>query len=450
MNPVFRNPRTELDLSSPWRAALFVMCVSVVSGILGWEAARTAGAETLLSLRRPYAFRWALALDPDNSEIHERLGQYCLYSMEYGDLEEAVRQLRRAAELNPWNAAYWFDLGTGCGTSGNETCADSAFERAVRLSPMTPRFEWGWALELLASGQQEEALPHLRRVLALDGSYAPAVFRVSPGALSRPQSVLRNLLPPAGPAQLKLDYLNFLCAQGKLDAAYFVWTQALARDAAIPFASAGPFLNQLIDHSRVREATVVWQDLKASGIVPGGRDGDPSNLVYDGDFALTPLNAGFGWRVQRSPYVEVSFRSLPSPRGNRGLRIDFTVPRNDELTPVFQYVVVRPHTRYLLRVRARTANISSDSGPRLRIVDALCDQCLDVSTESSVGTSSTREVTAKFETGESTELVRLEVWRPRTVDYPAEITGTFWLADVSLRTAPLAPATGLAQLNGAE
>jgi hypothetical protein len=436
MNPVFRTPRTEVDLSSPWRAAFFVIFVSLVAGILGWEVARTAGAEALLSLHRPYAFRWALALDPDNPEIHERLGQYCLYSMEYGDLQEAVRQFWRAAELNPWNAAYWFDLGTSCGTSRDETCAASAFASAVRLSPMTPRFEWGWALQLLATGKQGEALPHLRRLLALDGSYAPAVFRVSPWALARPQSALRNLLPPAGAAQLKLDYLNFLCAHGKMDAAYFVWTQALSRGAAIPFASARRFLNQLIDQGRIREATAVWRDLEASGIIPGGSDGDPSNLIYDGDFAHSPLNAGFGWRVQKSPYVEVIFRSLPSPRGNRGLRIDFMVPRNDEFRPVFQYVVVRPHTPYLLTVRVRSANISSDSGPRLRVVDPICDACLDVSTESSVGTSGTHEVSVKFKTGESTRLVRLGVWRPRTVDYPTEITGTFWLADVSLRAAP--------------
>ncbi len=439
MDRIIRTRRTEIGLTSRWGAVLFMIVVALSAVVLAWEAVRTAAAETLVNIHRSSCLRWAVELDPNNPSVRDKLGQYYLYSMKGGDLREAIRQFRRATELSPQNANYWLDLSTGCGSSGNEVCAHSAFRRTIKLSPMTPRFEWAWALQLLATNRSMEALPHLRRVLKLDASYASQVFRVSPWALNHPHTVLQKLLPAASGNLLKLDYLNFLCAHGKTDSAYFEWTHALAGDKSVQFASIRTFLDQLIDQKQIAEATTVWRDLEGSGIIRHSNEADKGNLVYNGNFTSAPLNGGYGWRVQKSPYLALAFRSLPSSRGNHGLRIDFIVPRNDEFRPLYQYVPVNPQTPYLLSARMQSANISSDSGPRVRVVDPLCDACLDVLTESSVGTSGPHTVSRKFKTGENTRLVCLEVWRPRSVNFPADITGTFWLQDVSLIALPRRP-----------
>jgi hypothetical protein len=81
----------------------------------------------------------------------------------------------------------------------------------------------------------------------------------------------------------------------------------------------------------------------------------------------------------------------------------------------------------------RSEEITSDSGPRLRIVDPACSECLDVSTEATLGTTGWHQVRLSFTPGAQTEFVRLSVWRPRSRSFPAEISGQWWVDAVSLK-----------------
>ena len=126
------------------------------------------------------------------------------------------------------------------------------------------------------------------------------------------------------------------------------------------------------------------------------------------------------------------------------MRLDFTVGQNDEYEAVYQIVPVAPDEAYLLTAYTRSESIASDSGPRLRVLDLACPACLNVSSETTVGTTPWHAVSLMFSTGPHAQVVRVSVWRPRSRSFPTEITGTFWLDAVSLKArGPLSEKTTL-------
>ena len=201
----------------------------------------------------------------------------------------------------------------------------------------------------------------------------------------------------------------------------------MASASPFAFSLAVPYLERLLDLGRYKEAINVWGDLERLGIVNKPPSEDRDNLIYDGDFEQVPLNAGFDWRTSELPYLWFAFPNSGAYRGGRCLRLDFTVGRNDESEAVYQFVTAAPNQGYLLRAYTRSDNITSDSGPRLRVLDPACPACLDVSSETTVGTTPWHPVSLKFSTGAHAQVVRVSVWRPRSRTFPTEITGTFWL-----------------------
>ena len=159
---------------------------------------------------------------------------------------------------------------------------------------------------------------------------------------------------------------------------------------------------------------------------------EAGNLIFNGDFERDVLNAGFGWRTAPGAYLGFDFPSSGAYRGKRCFRLDFG-GRNEESEPLLQFVPVAPSQAYSLTAYVRSEDVTSDSGPRLRVLDPACPACLDVSSETTVGTTPWHALSLKFSTGAQTQVVRVSVRRPRGRTFPTEITGTFWLDAVTLK-----------------
>ncbi len=155
--------------------------------------------------------------------------------------------------------------------------------------------------------------------------------------------------------------------------------------------------------------------------------------MFNGGFEQPPLGAGFDWRSQPSSYVSVDFADASPYEGAHCLRVDFPVGQNDEFEPVYQILPVVPNQAYTLAAYVRSRDITSDSGPRLRVTDPDCPSCLDASTDTTVGSTPWHTVTLRFSAGPQTQAVRVSVWRPRSRVFPMEISGSFWLDAVSVR-----------------
>jgi hypothetical protein len=412
------------------------LALGLVALFISGEALRIGIAGSLEDSADPSALLFALRLDPANPDLHHRLGFVYSHGRQNINPAEAIKHLRLATELNPHKALFWLSLASACDSVQDTACADQALARALSLTPRTPRAYWIAANQYLLASQTDAALPQFRRLLELSPEYDWPAFRLCLAALGDPLMVLQKVLPRGPEARVKLDYVNFLSDQGDEDLTYRVWTKAVANASAFPFSWAEPYLQHLLDLGHYQEASGVWQDLERLGVVNKALSGERDNLIFNGGFEQAPLNAGFDWRKGSAPYLWVDFAEQPAYQGLRCLRLDFTVGRNEESEPFYQIVPVAPNRPYLLTAYARSEDITSDSGPRLRVLELGCQGCLDVSSETTVGTTPWHRVSLTFSTGAQTQVIRVSVWRPRSRVFPTEITGTFWLDAVSLEPVP--------------
>jgi tetratricopeptide (TPR) repeat protein len=420
----------DYQLYPAWRKYAFLLATGLPCLLLGVESMRTAIALTMAASARVPDLKRALVFDPTNDQLEHQLGLAYLYSPYDLNAKDALRHLRRAAVLNPERPFYWSDLAQACEWMGDRFCADRAFAEALRLSPTTPYFYWADANHYLRTGRPEIALARFRRLLELSPAYAWTTFDTCFRVLRDPDVIFRTLLPAGGEPALKVGYVVFLTDQGYDDAARRAWARTVAHSPAFPFDVAKPYIEHLISSGRYEDAVSAWQDLERLGVVARR---EAENLVFNCGFEHAPLNAGFDWRYAPAPYVSADFADAGRYQGARCLRLDFTVASNQEFEPVFEYVPVAPGQQYVLKAHVRSQDITSDSGPRLRVLDPNCQSCLDVSSPTSVGTRPWHPVELTFSTGPRTRLIRLSVWRTRSRVFPARITGRFWLDAVCLK-----------------
>ena len=426
----------EFSLQSRRRARVFLLAAAVSGLWMAAKVVRISLADTLGESADKSRLYLALSLDPVNPRIHRQLG--LVYSFSLGDINtsEAVKEFRQAVDLSPQNAYYRSDLAAACEEVGDNACADQALDRALSLSPMTPRLHWITANHYLRTERTAQALAHFQRLLNLSPSYARQTFRLSLRVIPDPQVVYEKILSSGSNSKLRLAYVDFLSEQGDLGNAYQVWRKFVPKSSPFDFREAQPFLDHLLDTGQIPEAQSVWRDLIRLGAVKRPNDPDLTNLVFNGSFERRPLNAGFDWRLHAGPYVSVDFPEASSIHGAHCLRVDFTVRDNEEYEPVHQIVPVAPGQTYLLTAYVRSKDVTSDSGPRLRVLDPLHPESLYAVSEATLGTTSWHPLTTRFETGTQTHYIRLSIWRPRSRSFPNEISGAFWVDAISLRPSP--------------
>lgn len=436
----FSDAVLQFPLERRWHAIAFAALLVLPGLWLILVTVRIAAAATLARSSKATDLRKALQLDPDNPEPYHRLGLLYFYSLEEINLADAVQHLRRATELQPHQGRFWLDLATVCEAVGDNACADVAMQQALELWPMSPQFWWSAGNYFLRTNGADAAWQHFRRLLELSPGHAGATFRLCLQASGDPQLVYERVLPPRGHPALNLQYVNFLSVRGEHELAYQVWTRTVSvlPPRALGFSAAQAYLDRLLSLNRYDQAISVWKDLIRLEAVPRPAVLETANLVFDGDFEQPPLNAGFDWRHLPLPYVSVDFQSPSAYQGAKCLRVDFTVKHNEEYEVVSQIVPVAASQRYLLRAYVRSENITSDSGPRLRILDPDDRTRLDVSALAVVGTTSWHPIELTFATGPQTRIVRVSMRRARSRVFPTEISGRFWMDGVSL--APLGPA----------
>jgi Tfp pilus assembly protein PilF len=402
--------------------------------ILGVEVVRAAYVDVLAESTDQRTLEKALALEPASPELHHRLGMILSESLAEVDRAEGQKQLRRATELNPYQARYWSDLAWVCELGDDLTCATHAVNQAVALSPMTPQLHWVAGNTLLRAGQTDAALAEFHRLLELDPAYAPAAFHLCLGSLGDPQLILQKVVPKGHGPGVKLAYLNFLTTNELGDQAQQVWAQVVAEGTRFPLSAATPYIDHLLEIGHVDEARSAWRDLEKLGVVSKPATDEAANLVFNGSFDQMPLNTGFDWRYAASQNIALDF-SDPTPHsGKTCLRIEFPVSRNEQYVPLFQYVPVAPNQAYLVSAFVRSEDITSDSGPRLLVQDPAHSNGPNVVSETTVGTTPWHQISFRFCTGAVTKLVQLSVVRIRGRTFPTEITGSFWLDSVVLKS----------------
>jgi hypothetical protein len=405
------------------RAVVFLLAVT---GVSLWVAVESLLAGIVTSFETPSIGRRLLAWDADDPRLEDQLGQV------YKDTNqgESLRHQQRATQLSPASRLYWSDLELACESAGDAHCTDLARERLLQLCPMAPAYHWLEADSYLRTNRLDLAFAQYRRLLELDPSYAPSVWS-NLQEVNQPELVYEQVLADNPHAELKAGYVDFLGDEGDNETAYRIWRRLMAGSLSVPYSAVAPYIDRLITLSRFDEAVNVWQDLQRLGIVATGSE--KGDLVFNGEFERPPLKSGFDWRTGNTTYLAVDFSAPQAYHGSHCLRIDFTVSRNDDYEPVYQIVPVLPGQAYKLEAFVRTQEITSDSGPCLRVRDTEPGGFPDAASETTVGTTPWHLVRLSFTTGPHTQAVQVSFWRPRGRVFPTDIVGTAWWDAVSIR-----------------
>jgi tetratricopeptide (TPR) repeat protein len=422
IRPQVRVARTGVSL----RALLFLLGVGCASLLVAGEASLVG---IIASFETPSVGRRLLALDADDPRLQRQLGK----AYEGINPAESVRHLRRATQLSPESRLYWSDLESACESMADTQCIDQAGARLLQLCPMMPYYNWLAAQSSLRANQLDRAQAEFRRLLELDTKYAEGTWS-SLQAVQKPDTIFQKVLAGSADVPLEVSYVFFLSYQGDDDSAYRIWRLVVAESRPFPFSSAAPYLDRLIALGRIEEAVNVWQDLERLGIVKRSKADEKDNLIFNGDFEQLPLNSGFDWRTGPATYLAVDFSAPGAYHGAHCLRVDFTVSHNEEYEPAYQIVPVLPHHAYTLEAYVRTADITSDTGPCLRVSDTQPGGFPDAISDTTVGTTPWHPLRLSFSTGAQTRAVRLSFWRPRSRAFPTEISGTSWLDAVSMKS----------------
>lgn len=428
---LFRERWVGYELRTPRRRLFFALGIVLAVLPLGYMTVRLSAVGTLGAFQKRKELRRAIALDPANPRLYRRLALLSEASSNAAPAT-SVSLFQKAVALDPRDGLLWEGLARACERLRNERCATASLSRALALEPMTPRVEWLAANHDLLLGLRGEAASHFRRLLAIDPRYANAVFATSLSAYGKPASVGARVLPEHASASLRLEYLDFLAQHGDFQAAAQIWFRLTSSQERFGFPAARPYLAKLISSGHITQAVGVWHDLRRLGILSGEQTNKVGNLIFNPGFEHNPLNAGFGWRVRNVRYVDAQFADPDAYQGSRCLRIDFQVSENRSSVPVYQLVPVSPNRAYTLSARVRSQDVTSTSGPRLRVADPDNPNCLRGQTPETLGTTPWHEVSVTFSTCAQTRLVRLSVWRPRSYHFPNNITGHFWVDDVRL------------------
>ena len=184
----------------------FAHAHALLSLLLFYESANfTENAEANLARAQNTAER-ALALDGELADGWIALGG--AYS-QAGRNEDAVRTLKRGAELAPNSDFAWDMLGYACHYAGLLELAEESYRRAEMLNPTSRRLRWMHARMLLYLGRTPEATREMSFARTMDHAKAQAYlgkFLYYEGRLDEAERVFASALrlneelqEPAGP-----------------------------------------------------------------------------------------------------------------------------------------------------------------------------------------------------------------------------------------------------------
>jgi hypothetical protein len=317
----------KIPFHTPGRGWLSVaIAVTLAVTYVGVAASRFAaswlGNPTRVELTSLTSLRRASRLDPGNADYRDHLGRY--FDLVARDPALAVGQYKAAVQLNPHSARYWFDLASAYQVLGDTASQTAALERAIQADSMTPDAAWEAANLYLVQGENEKALREFRVVLANDSSLASTAmqfcWRIEPDV----DALLRDVVPPHNDAYIAFLTLlqndtghllreiaamradNDVASQAQVRnklaqieqevaGTAKVWNALMQTNQSFEPRYAYEYFHYLIQYKDVDQAVRVWQQsadrFALSSYLPA-----PGNLIVNGTFSLSVLNAGFDWQ----------------------------------------------------------------------------------------------------------------------------------------------------------
>jgi tetratricopeptide (TPR) repeat protein len=128
-------------------------------------------------------YRTVLQLGPGRPGIHFRLGRTLLKRSEQShsseDANDAAKEFEGELELDPTNANAAYELADMHRDAGQFEQAAQLFEQALKYYPDFEDAHLGLAAALIAQQKMQDALPHLKKAIALNPDNEVSWYRLS-------------------------------------------------------------------------------------------------------------------------------------------------------------------------------------------------------------------------------------------------------------------------------
>lgn len=340
---------------------LYRAIIAAIALYLSYWSIRMAIADTAAKHNN---LESAIALEPQDSVLKARRA---LQRNATGDTSpQADEELKEAARLDPLNAELPIALGLREEFRGH---LPEAAKDLVHAAELDHRFKPAWTLAsfYVRNDEPEKASPVIRRALNLNPlAYDPApVFDLCWNMTTDSRRIL-DLIPTRG--AVPLQYLYYLMARKRFDAAMEVWPRALD---AVPPTDAG-FIEAmnavpeyLIQAGRISDAVSVWNKLVERGIVRSGKLAPAQGAaIADPDFSFPQTERGFGWRVMQG-----AIRMAP------GIRFEFDGEEPENIVLLSTTAALVPGNTYRVVWKADASQLSSpkDPGFVLELAQSTCE-----------------------------------------------------------------------------
>ncbi len=417
------------------RTRLLILVLALACGIfLCYQAARLCLADHLIHSSRLEAIERGAALEPGDADAWDILGRHRQLDFANADPLQALANYQRAIHDDPVSANYWMNLAGAYEANGDVSRAQQAFEHARAVYPLSAEVAWNYGNFLLRQDQDAAGYAQVHHAIQSDPSFLTlAISRV--WRSSRDVNILLDQVLPAN-ADAYFQALDFFASIRKPDPALIVWRRLIALGKPFALRRTFPFFDELILDDRSSDATRVWVE----ALTAADRPRDPPlkhSLIWNGDFAHDFENGGLGWRWNAPVGAAIDFDTASPPGGVRSLRLDFGGGSNLEITEPMQYVAVEPNRRYHFHAFMETEAITTESGMRLSITDPNHNGALNLLTENFTGSHKWTTTDLEVTTGPDTHFLLVRLYRIGSRLFENKLSGTVWLADVTLVPADL-------------
>jgi tetratricopeptide (TPR) repeat protein len=404
-------------------AALATAALLIYPAAKIWIASRQIHSGRLDRMER------GAALVPGDGDAWDRLGRFEQFDFANPDSSRAIADYRKAIGDDPLSAYYWMDLASAYEDTGDLMRAADAYNQSRNAYPASALVAWNYGNFLLRQQDYPEAYAQIRLAIERDRSLLPIAISRTWRSSGDVNQLIGQVLPADPDAYLQA--LDFLASIQQTDAAVALWQRLAAMGKPFALPPTFPFFGELIRTDRGDDAHRAWpQALGAAGLPHD----EPANhsLIWDGGFAADFANGGLGWRWDSPIGAEMDFDSAPPASGARALRLDFNGGTNLALDGPSQYVPVEPASAFHFHALMRTDQISTDSGIRFSIMDPNRPGEAALLTNNFIGTHSWTAVDADVTTSADTHFLLVRVFRNPSQFFDNKLSGTAWIADVSL------------------
>src|ERR1700719_183069 len=300
------------------------------------STARQGVASFYFRQNSPDALQKAMIWDPANPVYPAALANLVHLYGRSPDPDAVIRLYQTAVRLSPYDAGYTADLAQANDWAGRTDVSVLLFQRAQQLFPNSPEINWKFANFYVRSGNNNDALPPLKKILCSNIIEKNQIFALCDHAGINSVTVLDKLLSPN--ITVYFAYLNFETQHGNFSAAQETWNRLLTFNSPFKPKEGFPFLDTLIRSHELGSASQVWASLVSRFPDRIPSPASANNLITNGNFQADILDGAFDWRVFPVTGVAVNQDSAGPTADSRSLRIEFDGTQNLYYGSVLQFV----------------------------------------------------------------------------------------------------------------